>query len=180
MLHLLAGPLHLEHTHPFSAAHTSIPFPAPPTCTPPTQLGLAPSPPPPVRIVSICRLTTLPRNASSAPIVPASPQADIKEHAHAHYDPRTAREENRHMSEPLHLDRDSPSEARHACRISTHTRYSRWPGSSAQAPYTGHRNPPQMSARRPARAARTSNPGCARGKKASRAHGQNRKQKKKR
>ncbi|KAJ7813367.1 hypothetical protein B0H13DRAFT_1925543 [Mycena leptocephala] len=43
-------------------------------------------PPPPMRIVSICRLTTVPRNASAEPpsYPPASStEVDIKQHAHA-------------------------------------------------------------------------------------------------
>ncbi|KAJ7930793.1 hypothetical protein B0H13DRAFT_2309410 [Mycena leptocephala] len=46
-LHLLAVPLFLEHTDAHFTARTVAPFSAPPACTLPTQLGLAPSRPPP-------------------------------------------------------------------------------------------------------------------------------------
>ncbi|KAJ7826336.1 hypothetical protein B0H13DRAFT_2440743 [Mycena leptocephala] len=141
-LHLLAVPLLLEHTDPHSTAHTAVPISAPPAYTPPAQLGLAPSRPPPMRIVSICRLMTLPRKASAAPPsyppapYPASSQADIKQHAHAHITTCAP-----HAAKMARAKRGVQSQRY------PHTHGDCQPASATKAPCTGH--PPQTSARIP-------------------------------
>ncbi|KAJ7882672.1 hypothetical protein B0H13DRAFT_2344545 [Mycena leptocephala] len=142
-LHLPAVPLLLEHT---DCHTTAAPISAPPACTSPAPLGLAPSRPPPMHIVLIYRPTTLlPRNASAAPPsyppapCPASTQTDIKQHV--------------------------PSEMR---RAEVSVAADPHPQRKPHAPRTSHT--PQTSVRIPARVARASNPGREKGRLARRTH----------